>query len=76
MPTSSTMGYQSFRKMGCAHRRSSGQERRDEFVLQYLQKTDADHVAVILKAREPARILVAIGGDACVPTFLSLLEYA
>ena len=38
------------------------QERRDEFVLPYLQKTEADHVAVILKAREPARILVAIGG--------------
>src|ERR1700686_3231223 len=42
---------------------SPEQERRDEFVLQYLQKTDADHVAVILKAREPARILVAIGGE-------------
>src|SRR6202023_2001750 len=37
-------------------------ERRDDFVLPYLQKTAADHVAVILKAREPARILVAIGG--------------
>src|SRR3984957_2466389 len=33
-------------------------ERRDDFVLPYLQKTEA----VILKAREPARILVAIGG--------------
>jgi hypothetical protein len=38
-------------------------ERRDDFVLPYLQKTVADHVAVILKAREPARILVAIGGE-------------
>src|SRR5712691_5424770 len=38
------------------------QERRDDFVLQYLQNTEADHLAVILKAREPARILVAIGG--------------
>src|SRR5258708_10283033 len=38
------------------------QERRDDFVLPYLQKTEADHVAVIVKAREPARILVAIGG--------------
>src|SRR6202049_2144531 len=38
------------------------EERRDDFVLPYLQKTEADHVAVILKAREPARILVAIGG--------------
>src|SRR3984957_8632207 len=33
-------------------------ERRDDSVLPYLQKTEA----VILKAREPARILVAIGG--------------
>ena len=41
----------------------SQQERRDDFVLPYLQKTEADHVAVILKAREPARILVAIGGE-------------
>jgi hypothetical protein len=32
-------------------------------VLQYLQKTDADHVDVILKAREPARLLVVIGGE-------------
>jgi hypothetical protein len=39
------------------------QERRDDFVLPYLQKTEADQVAVILKAREPARILVAIGGE-------------
>ena len=38
------------------------EQRRDDFVLPYLQKTEADHVAVILKAREPARILVAIGG--------------
>jgi hypothetical protein len=38
------------------------EQRRDGFVLPYLQKTEADHVAVILKAREPARILVAIGG--------------
>ena len=38
------------------------QERRDDFVLPYLQKTGTDHVVVIVKAREPARILVAIGG--------------
>jgi len=31
-------------------------------VLPYLQRTEADHVAVILKARERARILVAIEG--------------
>jgi hypothetical protein len=36
------------------------EERRDDFVLPYLQKTEANHVAIILKAREPARILVAI----------------
>jgi hypothetical protein len=38
------------------------QERRDDFVLRYLQHAQADQVAVILKGREPARILVAIGG--------------
>jgi len=39
------------------------EERRDEFVQEYLEHAEADHVAVILKAREPARILVAIGGE-------------
>lgn len=38
------------------------EERRDDFVLKYLQHAPADQVAVILKGREPARILVAIGG--------------
>jgi hypothetical protein len=38
------------------------EQRRDDFVLPYLKHTDPDCVAVILKAREPARILVAIGG--------------
>jgi hypothetical protein len=38
------------------------EERRDDFVLKYLQDAQADQVAVILKGREPARILVAIGG--------------
>src|ERR1700732_1395690 len=56
------LGYKSFREVGCTHRRSPARGRRDDFVLPYLQKTAADHVAVILKAREPARILVAIGG--------------
>ena len=37
-------------------------ERRDDFVLPYLNNCEPDRVAVILKAREPARILVAIGG--------------
>jgi hypothetical protein len=38
-------------------------KRRDDFVLPYLDKCASDRVAVILKAREPARILVAIGGE-------------
>jgi hypothetical protein len=37
--------------------------RRDNFVLQYLQDVEVNQVAVILKAREPARILVAIGAE-------------
>jgi hypothetical protein len=38
-------------------------KRRDDFVLPYLNNCASDRVAVILKAREPARILVAIGGE-------------
>lgn len=38
------------------------EERRDDFVMKYLKDAADDQVAVILKAREPARILVAIGG--------------
>ena len=38
------------------------QQRRDDFVLPYLKDTGPDRVAIILKGREPARILVAIGG--------------
>ena len=34
--------------------------RRDDFVERYFQRA-ADQVVVILKAREPARILIAIG---------------
>ena len=37
------------------------EKRRDDFVLPYLQHAEPDHVAVILKGREPARILLAIG---------------
>ena len=37
--------------------------RRDEFVLPYLKDAKPDQVGIILKAREPARMLVAIGGD-------------
>lgn len=37
--------------------------RRDEFVDRYFRRADPDQVVVILKAREPARILIAIGKD-------------
>ena len=37
-------------------------ERRDDFVLPYLKHAAPDRVAVILKGREPARNLLAIGG--------------
>jgi hypothetical protein len=38
--------------------------RRDDFVDRYFRRADPDQVVVILKAREPARILIAIGkGD-------------
>jgi len=37
--------------------------RRDDFVQPYLGNCEPDRVAVILKAREPARILIAIGGE-------------
>ena len=36
-------------------------DRRDRFVDPYFRRAEPDHVVVILKAREPARILVAIG---------------
>jgi hypothetical protein len=38
-------------------------ERRDTFVDPYFRGADPDHVVLILKAREPARYLVAIGKD-------------
>jgi hypothetical protein len=37
--------------------------RRDRFVDPYYRRADADRVVVILKAREPARMLIAIGKD-------------
>src|SRR5215469_3042204 len=37
--------------------------RRDEFVTPYFRHTKPDQVAVILKAREPARIMIAIGNS-------------
>lgn len=39
------------------------EQRRDDFVTPYLRECEPDRVAVILKAREPARILVAIGEE-------------
>ncbi len=39
------------------------EQRRDTFVEPYFRRAAADHVVVILKAREPARYLVAIGKD-------------
>jgi hypothetical protein len=38
-------------------------QRRDDFVDRYFRRADPDQVVVILKAREPARILIAIGQD-------------
>ncbi len=35
--------------------------RRDDFVDRYFRSATPDHVVAILKAREPARILIAIG---------------
>lgn len=37
--------------------------RRDDFVDRYFRRAAPDHIVVILKAREPARILTAIGKD-------------
>ena len=39
------------------------EERRDRFVDPYFRRAQPDDVLVILKAREPARILIAIGKD-------------
>ena len=39
------------------------EQRRDQFVEPYFRRAEPDHVVVVLKAREPARILVAIGKD-------------
>jgi hypothetical protein len=39
------------------------QRRRDEFVERYFHRATVDQVVVILEAREPARILIAIGKD-------------
>jgi hypothetical protein len=41
--------------------KAPGEERRDVFVTPYFRRAAADRVVAILKAREPARILIAIG---------------
>jgi hypothetical protein len=41
---------------------SGDDARRDKFILDYFQNAKPDQVVAILKAREPARILIAIGG--------------
>jgi len=38
-------------------------QRRDDFVDRYFRRAEPNQVVVILKAREPARILIAIGKD-------------
>jgi len=50
------------------------EERRDDFVRPYLRRCKPDQVAVILKAREPARILIAIGGEKKDNPFLELKQ--
>jgi len=50
------------------------EKRRDDFVEPYLQNCVADRVAVILKAREPARIFVAIGGKNNDPPHLEFKQ--
>ena len=43
------------------------QGRRDDFVDPYFKRAKTDEVVVILKAREPARIMIAIGGSFLSP---------
>ena len=53
------------------------QGRRDEFVEPYFRQAKADQLVVILKAREPARILTAIGkGQSLAPAAGSTLGHA
>lgn len=50
------------------------EERRDEFVEPYLRNCKPDQVAVILKAREPARILIANGDKDNENPFLEIKQ--
>ncbi len=57
-------------KWGAPIAEAPEEERRDDFVLQHLQQAEPDRVGVMLKGREPARILVAIGGKDNDSTYL------
>ena len=48
--------------------------RRDEFVDPYFERAKPDQVVVILKAREPARIMIAIGDKAVNRWHLQIAE--
>src|SRR5208282_3858232 len=48
--------------------------RRDEFVESYFKGAEPDAVVVVLKAREPARIMAAIGGRAANRWHLQFAE--
>jgi hypothetical protein len=50
------------------------EERRNDFVATYLRGAPVDQVAVILKAREPARILLAIGDKNNQSPYLELKQ--
>jgi hypothetical protein len=54
--------------------KAPGEERRDVFVTPYFRRARPDRVVVILKAREPARILHAIGTKAANRWHLELKQ--
>jgi len=45
------------------------ESRRDKFLDPYFREAKPNQVVAILKAREPARILIAIGSPTTVPTW-------
>jgi hypothetical protein len=52
------------RKSGAPVLDAPEEEKREHFVNPYFQRVQSDRIVVILKAREPARILVSIGKSA------------
>jgi hypothetical protein len=52
------------RKWGAPILEAPEEERRDQFVAPYFRRAQPDQMVAILKAREPARILVSIGKSA------------